>query len=355
MERVTPRHFYAASPMKRTVTTTMRRRSASPLSSLPKRKAEFIEPMECAPATMLLDGPEWIYEIKLDGYRAVAVKSDCSVNLSSRRRKSFNRQYPYLVEALAELPEGTVVDGEVVALDDSGRPTFNLLQQFRSEASRIRYFVFDLLVCKNHDLTRLPLTKRRDLMKSILKLQSPRVRISEQFETSAKDMLAGVRQQNLEGVIGKRKDSLYEPGKRTGAWIKYRVNQGQELVVGGYIPGPHGFDSLIVGYYRGNDLMYVARVRNGFVPASRRQLFERIRGLISATMPFANLPDEHPSRWGENLTVEKMKECVWLRPEAVAQIEFLEWTAEDRLRHSKFVGLREDKDARLVVKEHVMD
>jgi ATP-dependent DNA ligase len=97
--------------------------------------------------------------------------------------------------------------------------------------------------------------------------------------------------------------------------------------------------------------MYVARVRNGFVPASRRHVFEKIRGLASSTMPFVNLPDEHPSRWGENLTAEKMKECVWLRPEAVVQIEFLEWTDGDRLRHSKFVGLGEDKDARGVVKE----
>src|SRR6266850_1264609 len=322
-----------------TVTATMRRRSASPLSSLPKRKAEFIEPMECAPATMLLDGPEWIYEIKLDGYRAIAVKSDRSVNLFSRRRKSFNRQYPYLVEALAELPEGTVVDGEVVALDDSGRPIFNLLQQFRSEASRIRYFVFDLLVCQDRDLTRLPLTKRRGLMKSLPKLRSPRVRISEQFETSAKDMLAGVRQQHLEGVIGKRKDSFYEPGKRTGAWTKYRVNQGQELVIGGYVPGTHGLDSIIVGYYKDSDLM-----------ASRRQLFERLRSLVKPECPFANLPETHRSRWGEGLTAEDMKKCVWLRPELVVQIEFLEWTESHHLRHSEFVGLRDDKDARGVVK-----
>jgi ATP-dependent DNA ligase len=123
------------------------------------------------------------------------------------------------------------------------------------------------------------------------------------------------------------------------------------LVIGGYIPGPHGFDSLIVGYYRGKDLIYVARVRNGFVPASRRQVFEKIRSLASPTMPFVNLPDTHKSRWGDELTAERMKECVWLRPEAVAQIEFLEWTDGDRLRHSKFVGLREDKDPKTVVKE----
>jgi len=238
-------------------------------------------------------------------------------------------------------------------LDDSGRPNFNLLAQFRSGASRIHYFIFDLLVCNDHDLTKLPLSEPRETMKSVLKLRSPRIRIAEQFEVSASDMLAAVRQQQLEGVIGKRKDSLYEAGKRSGAWVKCRANRGQELVIGGYVPGPHGFDSLIVGYYQGKDLIYVARVRNGFVPASRRQVFEKIRPLVSPTMPFVNLPDEHPSRWGENLTADKMKECVWLRPEAVAQVEFLEWTAGDRLRHAKFAGLREDKSARLMVKEHV--
>jgi ATP-dependent DNA ligase len=266
------------------------------LSSLPVRKADFIEPMDCAPVPKLIDGPGWVYEIKLDGYRAVAVKSDRGVNLFSRRNKPFDHQYPYLVEALSDLPGGTVVDGEIVALDESGRPNFNLLQSFRSEASRIHYFIFDMLICDSRHLTRLPLSERRQLMKSHLKPYSPRIRIAEQFDVSADDMLAAVRQQQLEGVIGKRKDSMYEPGKRTGAWIKYRVNRGQELVIGGYIPGPHGFDCLIVGFYRGQDLIYVARVRNGFVPASRRQVFDKIRPLASPTMPFANLPDTHKSR-----------------------------------------------------------
>jgi bifunctional non-homologous end joining protein LigD len=329
------------------------RRTSINLAALPKRKAEFIEPMECAPVTKLVDGPGWVYELKLDGYRAIAVKTDGGVSLFSRRHKSFNHQYPHIVEALAEFPEGTVVDGEIIALDESGRPNFNMLQNFRSGASHIHYFIFDLLICNDHDLTRLPLTERRKLMKSLLRLRSPRVRICDQFEASANDMLAAARQQQLEGVVGKRKEGSCEPGKRARAWIKYRVKRGQELVIGGYIPGPHGLDSLIVGYYCGKDLVYVARVRNGFVPASRRQVFEKIRGLVSPTMPFVNLPDEpdgHPSRWGENLTAEKIKEGVWLRPEAVAQIEFLECTAGDRLRHSKFVGLRGDKNSCEVVK-----
>jgi len=225
----------------------------------------------------------------------------------------FTHQYPYVVEALAELPEGSVVDGEIVALDESGRPNFNLLQSFGSEASRIHYFIFDLLVCQDRDLTGLPLSERRKLLKS-LKLRAGRIRIAEQFEASANDMLAAVRQQQLEGVVGKRKASLYEPGKRTGSWVKCRVNRGQELVIGGYLPGPHGFDSLIVGYYQGKDLKHVARVRNGFVPASRRQVFEKIRHLVSPTMPFVNLPDTHKSRWGDELTAEKMKEMCLASP-----------------------------------------
>lgn len=319
------------------------------LNSLPLRNTEFIEPMECVPVSRLAEGAQWVFEIKLDGYRAIAVKGQ-AVNLFSRRRKSFNRQYAHIVEAISGLPEGTVLDGEVVAQDDSGRPNFNLLQHSRSQSSRIRYFVFDLLVYKNRDLTKLPLSERRELLQDILPA-SPRIQISEQFEVSASEMIAAVRQQQLEGVVAKRKDSLYEAGKRTGAWIKYRVNRGQEFVVGGYLPGPHGFDSLIVGFYKGKDLVYVARVRNGFVPALRRQVFAKIRGFVSPKMPFSNLPDEHESRWGESLTAETMKKCVWLNPKVVAQIEFVEWTDADRLRHSKFVGLRDDKEPRSVVKE----
>ena len=328
----------------------MRRSKPNRLASLPKKQAEFIEPMECLPVASIPEGAQWIFEIKLDGYRALAVKGDGRVSLYSRWKKSFNSQYPYLVEALADLPEGTVVDGEVVSLDDSGRPNFHLLHHFRTQASRIHYFIFDLLICKGHDLTDLPLSQRRDLLRRFVKPNS-RIRISEQFQVSANEMLSAVRGQNLEGVVAKRKDSPYEAGKRTGAWAKFRVNRGQELVVGGYIPGSQGFDSLIVGYYRGKDLVYVARVRNGFVPATRRQVFEKIRGLVSPSMPFVNLPDEKESRWGDSLTAEKMKKCVWLVPKIVAQVEFLEWTAGDRLRHSKFVGLRDDKEAQTVVKE----
>ena len=231
------------------------------LASLPLRSAIFIQPMECPAVSKLPEGSRWLWEIKLDGYRAIGIKSDRGVRLLSRRNKSFNHQYADIVEALNELPENTVVDGEVVALDESGRPTFNLLQNFRNEASRIHFFIFDLLVYEGRDLTRLPMFERREIMRSVLKFKSPRLRISGYVEASATDILNAVREQGLEGIVGKRKDSLYEPGKRSGAWIKYRVNLGQELVIGAYIPGTHGLDSIIGGYYKGNDLIYVARVQ----------------------------------------------------------------------------------------------
>jgi ATP-dependent DNA ligase len=165
------------------------------------------------------------------------------------------------------------------------------------------------------------------------------------------EMLQFAKSHGLEGVIAKRSDSVYQPGQRTGLWSKYRINFGQEFVVGGYVPSHLGVDALVVGFYLGKDLIYAARVRAGLVPATRREVFDKIKHLKTAKCPFANLPELAAGRWGQGLTVEKMKECVWLRPEAVAQIQFLEWTGADHLRHTKFVALRDDKDPSRVVRE----
>src|SRR5437879_12140258 len=139
----------------------MQKKIRAPLESLPISEASFVEPMECLSVSRLPEGPTWLWEIKFDGYRALAVKSRTGLTLFSRRRKSLNRQFPYVVEALADLPAGTVVDGEVVAIDESGRPNFNLLQNFRADASRIQYYIFDLLCWKDRDLMRVPLVDRR--------------------------------------------------------------------------------------------------------------------------------------------------------------------------------------------------
>ncbi len=177
--------------------------------------------MECLAVSKLPNTANWAWEIKIDGYRAIAVKSD-RVNLYSRTKKSFNSKFPYIADALADLPSGTVVDGELVAIDENGRPNFNLLQNFRTGASRIQFYVFDLLCLNHRDTTKLPLIERRELLKT-LAFKDKRIKIVDYVEAQPTELLSAVRTQHLEGIVGKRKDSLYQPGKRTGAWIKFRV------------------------------------------------------------------------------------------------------------------------------------
>jgi bifunctional non-homologous end joining protein LigD len=154
-------------------------------------------------------------------------------------------------------------------------------------------------------------------------------------------------------VIAKRADSRYESGERSGAWLKYKTNKGQELVIGGYKPGSNGFDYLLVGYYEGKDLIFIAKIRNGFTPALRREVAQRFPRLRNTECPFANLPEPASARRGEAITAEVMRNIQWLRPKLVAQIEFTEWTKGNHLRHSRFVALRDDKKATEVVKEEL--
>jgi DNA ligase D-like protein (predicted ligase) len=325
---------------------------AMPKSSIRRgRSATFITPMQCLAVAKLPTGPLWTWEIKLDGYRAEAVKSGNKVTLYSRLENSLNVKHPYIVEPLAGLPDDTVVDGELVALGDDGRPNFHMMQKFRNASNRIHYYIFDLLILQGRDLTGLPLAQRRNLLKSEIKLNDKRIRIVEYAKADSKTLLITIKKQRLEGIIGKRADSVYESGERSGAWIKHRLNSGQELVIGGYTPGGNGFDALIVGYYAGKDLRFVAKVRNGFMPETRREIFKLMKPLVTTKCPYVNLPELKSGRWGAGLTTDKMKECQWLKPELVAQFEYLEWTGADHLRHAKFIGMRDDKSAKDVRKE----
>jgi bifunctional non-homologous end joining protein LigD len=305
--------------------------------------------MDCLPVSKLPEGPEWTYEIKLDGYRLEAVKNAGNTTLYSRRRNVYNSKFGQIAEALKDLPDATVLDGEIVAIDSSGRSDFNLLQNFRSAELRIHYYAFDVLMHRGKLLTRLPLEERRAVLAKILP-RNDHLTLSVVGYSPA-EMLSFVTEHELEGVIAKRSDSMYEPGKRSGLWSKYRINLGQECVVGGYTPGTNGFDALIVGFYRGKELMFAGRVRAGFVPFTRRAVFARIKDLKIPDCPFANLPEVSEGRWGQGLTAEKMKGCVWLEPKAVVRIDFAEWTGADKLRDTRFVALRDDKDPRKVVKE----
>jgi DNA ligase D-like protein (predicted ligase) len=314
-----------------------------------RTNASFIETMDCLPVSKLPEGAGWTYEIKLDGYRLEAVKSGGKVTVFSRRHNELNKKFGYIADALAKLPDETVIDGELVAMDATGRSDFNMLQNFRSAESRIRYYVFDVLTHKGKDVTGLPLSKRRELLAKLLPTNE-HVRLSA-FGTSAKKTLEFVMKHGLEGIVAKQSDSLYEPGMRTGRWSKCRLNLGQEFVIGGYTPGGNGFDALIVGFYKGKDLIFASRVRAGFVPTTRREVFAQIKGLKTEKCPFVNLPEKEPGRWGQGLTAEKMKGCVWLKPKAVVRIDFAEWTGSDKLRHTKYVAMRDDKDPRKVVRE----
>jgi bifunctional non-homologous end joining protein LigD len=310
-------------------------------------KAAFVEPMLLLRTEQLPDdGSRWSYQLKVDGYRAIGFKTRGAVHLRSRRDNDFTARYPNVVASLAGLPDETVVDGELVAFDDVGRPSFGALQNSIGVRTPVVFYVFDVMVAAGRDVMRETLDARRVLLerKVLPALEEP-VRYLGDLDASLSDLIASVRAQRFEGLVAKRRDSRYEPGLRSGAWQKMRVNQGQELVIGGYTAGSTSFDALIVGYYEEGRLHYAARTRNGFTPASRAQLMKRFRGLEIAECPFVNLPETKSGRWGQGLTAAKMKDCRWLRPVLVGQFEFVEWTDELHLRHSRFVALREDKQA----------
>jgi DNA ligase D-like protein (predicted ligase) len=271
--------------------------------------------------------------------------------LWSRHGNDFTAQFPNIAKACNELPSGTLLDGEIVAIDENGRISFNLLQHHRSQAQALLFYVFDVLIYRGINLFNERLTTRREVLSKLLKpliRKATAISLSETIDASPIELISVVNEFGFEGVIAKRKDSFYESGKRSGAWLKYKVNKGQELVIGGYTPG-NPLDSVIVGYYKGDQLLYAAKVRNGFVPRLRREVWQKLTGLEIADCPFANLPEKKRTQWA--LTRKEMKNCVWLKPKLVVQIEFTEWTPDGHLRHSRFVGLRDDKEPLKVVRE----
>jgi DNA ligase D-like protein (predicted ligase) len=316
-------------------------------------KAQFVEPMLLLRSDCLPEAPNWDYELKLDGFRALAIKSNGKAHLRSRNNKSFDESYPGIVKALASLPDETVIYGEVVALDDTGRPSFSTLQNYGSSAVPVYYYIFDLLILAGQNVMSENLSTRRELLKrEVLHHLNEPIREAPRLDASLPDLIKAVRDQGLEGIIAKRLDSCYEPGQRSGAWRKMRINKGREFVIGGYTLGGRSFDALIFGYYEGDQLICVARTRSGFTPALRELLLQRFRMLETSQCPFANLPEARAGRWGPGLTAEKMKDCRWLKPVLVGQFEYVEWTPDNHLRHSRFVALRADKRAGDVRREN---
>src|SRR5436190_4726808 len=268
----------------------------------PRAKGRFIDPMLLLRTDKLPnDGHRWVYQLKFDGYRAIAFKTGGKLHLRSRNDNDFSLRYAGVVKGLAKLPDETVIDGGLIALDNEGRPSFNLLQNYGSSPAPVLYFVFDVMVLAGRDVMREPLAVRRDLLekKVLPKLGEP-VRYATPLDASLPVLIESVKAQGLEGLVAKRRDSRYEAGLRSGAWQKMRVNRGQEFVVGGYTVGTKTFDALIFGYYEGDRLIYAARTRNGFTPVVREQLFKKFRGLEIKDCPFVNLPggEERPMGCG---------------------------------------------------------
>ncbi len=341
-----------------------KKRAAGPAASgepaLPDRlgpdEMTFLEPMK---ATLVENPPsgEWLYELKFDGFRSLAYKEGKAVGLLSRTNHDLTLKFPEVAEAVRHLrARRAVVDGEIVALDSKGRPSFQLLQAYESGQERppIYYYVFDLLAWNGRSLRQWPLERRKAKLKSLLPGEADGIRFSSSLGTDAAALLRMAGSHGLEGLIGKRAGSVYEAGRRSGAWIKLKRVHEQEFVIGGYTE-PEGarqhFGAILVGYFEKGTLRYAGKVGTGFKAAGLRELHERFSRIPQSRCPFVDLPETRAGRYGQGITAAVMKRCHWLEPLLVAQVKFAEWTRDGRLRQPVFLGLREDKPARTVVRE----
>ncbi len=300
----------------------------------------------------LPEGAPWQYEIKWDGYRMEAIKDAGAVKLLSRNAGNYTERFPAAAAAVARLKAASfVLDGEVVAVDLQGRPSFQVLQARNAlpEGWRILYCAFDLLHLNGADLLRVPLLKRRRQLQVLLRGSD--VLLSPVLNAAVPDIVRAISQEGLEGIVAKRTDSFYEPGQRSGVWVKLPLKRRQEFVVGGYRPGGANFELLLVGYYEAGEFRFAGKVRQGFTPQIRAAVFPVLRPLRTPRCQFADLPNSRTDHFGETVTAEEMDSYVWLRPAAVAEVKFTEWTRANVLRHAEFVALRDDKAPRQVVRE----
>jgi len=328
-----------------------------PIVDLPSAKPRFIQPMK----PRLLENPptagDWMYELKFDGIRAIAVKIDKKVSLLSRNENELAERFPEIVEAIKNLPaQECVIDGEVVALDDEGRSSFQLLQALELEGrkSPVRFYIFDLLQLDGKGLIELPLGQRKELLAKLCEGVADPIRFSGGIGSDATRLVAEVKRRGLEGLIGKQRNSLYEPGRRSGAWIKLKCVNAQEFVIGGYTP-PQGsrkyFGAILVGYYRDKKLFFAGKVGTGFTAKSLSMLHEKFQADKRDDCPFVDLPSKQNGKWVQGITPSIMRKMHWINPILVCEVKFAEWTRDGKLRAPVFLGLREDKKPNEVVRE----
>jgi bifunctional non-homologous end joining protein LigD len=317
---------------------------------------DFVEPMKAKLAKTVPLG-DWIYEIKFDGFRALALRGGSEARLMSRNKKDFGGKFSEVMDSLSQLDvQDAILDGEIVALDEEGRSSFQLLQAFELGQKRppIFYYAFDLLRLNGTDLRDNPVEERKAQLESLLKEPLESIRYSASLGTDGEKLLAKADRFGLEGLIGKRAGSAYETGRRSGNWVKLKLGQEQEFVIGGYT-NPTGsrshFGALLVGFYEGAELKFAGKVGTGFNEGLLRRLSGMFKKIARQECPFVDLPEKRGGRYGQGVTASEMKLCHWVEPKMVCEVKFNEWTRDQRLRQPVFVGLREDKEAKEVARE----
>ena len=293
-------------------------------------------PMLCKEAKVLPRPGDWFYEVKHDGYRAVGIKDGKKVLLLSRHGKPLD--YPKAHDALRTLPvHSAVIDCELVALDDQGRSSVESLH--RGDAT-VALYAFDLLFVNGRDITGEPIEKRKERLCSMALDSS--LLFSPSLNCEPEMLMDQVKHLSLGGIIAKRKGSPYQPGQRSGAWLKMRVNQQAEFLIGGYAPG-EPLESVVVGHYQQGKLLFCANVHAGLTPALRRKLIQQLERLRADSCPFTNLPDKRPDPWREGITAADMERYIWTEPTSRVIVAFREFTAWGRLRHPAFSKLLRDR------------
>lgn len=312
-------------------------------------KPEFLVPMSAKAVDKLPEGDQWAYEIKWDGYRVEAIKHLDQVRLFSRKAKDLTTDFPEVRRALETVKAtSAAIDGEIVVLDEQGRPSFQNLQRRSRRTGPIVYYAFDLLNLDGVDLTGLALSQRKEKLRAIL--HGSKVLFSENIQGDLDVIIEQVQKLELEGIVAKRQDSRYLPGKSDG-WFKLQLKRQQEFVIGGYRPESRTFDCVVVGVYDKGKLKFSGKVRAGFNRFTRSKLLGSMQPFETSACPFTDLPTGKTGRWGEGITADDMKEMRWLKPELVAQIRFTEWTRAGNLRHATYLGLRDDKQPQEIIRE----
>lgn len=315
-------------------------------------RLKFIEPMKAKVAPAPPYNGQWLYEVKFDGFRVLAVKNGKEVELWSRNEKLLNERFPLVVKAVARLPEKRcILDGEVCALDEKGKSSFQLLQNQGDTDCPAVYYVFDVLFAEAKDLRSLPLTERKTRLETILLKAIDPIRPSSFFSEKPEEVLKKMEAVGAEGAIAKLKNSPYEAGHRSGAWVKIKFHKGQEFVIAGYtLPKKtrRYFGALILGYYKGKRLIFCGRVGTGFNDKMLRTIYRQLKPL-EIDAPMVEEIQEPSGRWRPKGW--KTSDSRWVKPKLVAQIQFTEWTSDGILRHPSFQGLRQDKKASDVVRE----